>query len=75
VTATLPRYYVKDFFPVFAADPEPFCPQGQVVYSYCVERGAEPQQVTVSRKARGVVRLQKAAGARLLLHRVHPVPS
>jgi predicted ATPase len=51
-TATLPRYYVKDFFPVSAADPEPFSPQGQVVYSYCVQRGADPQQVTVSRKAR-----------------------
>jgi hypothetical protein len=52
LTATLPRYYVKDFFPVSAADPEPFSPQGQVVYSYCVERGAEPQQVTVSRKVK-----------------------
>jgi hypothetical protein len=52
ITSALPRYYVKDFFPVSAADPAPFAPDGQVVYSYCVERGVEPQQVTVSRKAK-----------------------
>lgn len=50
VTAALPRYYIKDFFPVSAADPAPFLNQAQVMYSYCVERGAEPQRVTVSRK-------------------------
>lgn len=52
VTAALPRYYVKDFFPVSAADPEPFTSDAQVVYAYCVEKGAEPQRVTVSRKLR-----------------------
>jgi predicted ATPase len=50
VTAALPRYYVKDFFPVSAADPEPFTADAQVVYTYCVEKGADPQRVTVSRK-------------------------
>ena len=50
VTAALRRYYVKDFFPVSAADPAPFTDQALVVYAYCVERGADPQRVTVSRK-------------------------
>lgn len=44
------RYYVKDFFPVSAADPEPFSPQGKVVYSYCADGSTEARQVTVSRK-------------------------
>ena len=48
-TAALRRYYVKDFFPSSAADPEPFSPTGRVVYTYAVERGAEPQTVTVAR--------------------------
>lgn len=52
VTAALPRYYVKDFFPVSAADPEPFTVDAQVIYTYCVEKGAEPQRVTVSRKSK-----------------------
>lgn len=52
VTAALSRFYIKDFFPVSAADPSPFSDDAQVVYSYCVERGAEPQKVTVSRKAK-----------------------
>lgn len=52
VTAALARFYVKDFFPVSAADPSPFSDDARVFYSYCVERGAEPQKVTVSRKAR-----------------------
>lgn len=51
-TAALPRYYVRDFFPVSAADPSPFTSDCQIVYSYCVERGADPQQVTVSRKVK-----------------------
>ncbi|ABH00801.1 conserved hypothetical protein (plasmid) [Rhodococcus jostii RHA1] len=49
-TAALSRYYVKDFFPISAADPEPFSTIAKVVFSYCVERGAEAQKVTVSRK-------------------------
>jgi len=48
-TAANRRYYVKEFFPVSAADPEPFAGNAQVVYSYCVERGGEAQRVTVSR--------------------------
>ncbi|WP_081287083.1 ATP-dependent nuclease [Mycobacterium colombiense] len=52
VTAAISRFYVKDFFPVSAADPAPFTPDAQVIYSYCVERGADPQRVTVSRKAK-----------------------
>ncbi|BBY84852.1 ATP-dependent nuclease [Mycolicibacterium tokaiense] len=52
VTAALSRYYVKDFFPVSAADPEPFTSDAQVIYTYCVEKGADPQRVTVSRQAK-----------------------
>jgi predicted ATPase len=52
VTAAIPRYYVKDFFPVSAADPEPFTTDAQVVFTYCVEKGADPQRVTVSRKVK-----------------------
>lgn len=45
------RYYVRRFFPVSAADPEPFARNARVVYSYCSDSGSGPQQVTVSRKA------------------------
>ena len=43
------RYYVRNFFPVSQADPEPFSPKGRVVYSYCVDGSAGTRQVTVSR--------------------------
>jgi predicted ATPase len=52
VTAAVNRYYVKDFFPVSAADPAPFRADGRVVYSYCVEGNVDARQVTVSRKAK-----------------------
>lgn len=42
------RFYVKDFFPVSTADPEPFAPQAKVVYTYLVDNNKQ-QQVTVSR--------------------------
>ncbi|SDI90628.1 AAA ATPase domain-containing protein [Frankineae bacterium MT45] len=49
LTSATNRYYVKDFFPVSAADPAPFTPDARIVYAYCVERGADLQQVTVTR--------------------------
>ncbi len=52
VGAAAGRFYVADFFPVSPADPEPFGTDARVVYTYGVQRGAEPQQVTVSRKAK-----------------------
>ncbi|MCV7277178.1 ATP-dependent nuclease [Mycolicibacter arupensis] len=52
VNAALSRFYVKDFFPVSAADPEPFTSDAQVIYTYCVEKGAEAQRVTVSRQTK-----------------------
>jgi len=52
LTASGPRFYVKTFFPVSAADPAPFTPDAQIIYSYCVQSGDAPQQVTVSRKAK-----------------------
>ncbi|MEV4315296.1 AAA family ATPase [Actinocrispum sp. NPDC049592] len=48
-TAALRRYYVKDFFPVSAADPTPFSEDASAIYTYTVERGADAQQVTVKR--------------------------
>ncbi|GAA4012836.1 hypothetical protein GCM10022247_39310 [Allokutzneria multivorans] len=48
-TAALKRYYVKDFFPVSVADPNPFATAARVVYTYTAERGLDNQQVTVSR--------------------------
>jgi predicted ATPase len=51
-TAAAHRYYVADFFPVSTADPEPFTPDAKVIYTYAVQRGADPQQVTVSRKVK-----------------------
>jgi hypothetical protein len=46
------RYYVADFFPVSAVDPEPFSPWGKVVYSYCADKGSDPRQVTVSQRSK-----------------------
>jgi len=43
------RYYVRNFFPLSLADPEPFSPKGRVLYSYCADGSAATQQVTVSR--------------------------
>ena len=51
-TSARPRYYVRDFFPVSVADPSPFLDNASVVYSYCVEKGADLQRVTVSRANR-----------------------
>ncbi|MFB7357468.1 ATP-dependent nuclease [Streptomyces gardneri] len=46
------RYYVKNFFPVSVADPEPFSSDAQIAYTYAVEGAALPQHLTVSRKAK-----------------------
>lgn len=48
---SLRRFYVRSFFPVSAADPEPFAQDARVVYSYCSGESTGPQQVTVSRAA------------------------
>jgi predicted ATPase len=50
--AAASRFYVADFFPVSPADPEPFTSDARVIYTYGVQRGADPQQVTVSRKVK-----------------------
>ncbi|MFJ7244561.1 ATP-dependent nuclease [Kitasatospora sp. NPDC098652] len=44
------RYYVKHFFPVSVADPEPFTLGAQIQYLYAAENGF--QTVTVSRSAK-----------------------
>ncbi len=48
-TGTLRRYYVKDFFPVSAADPNPFTANAKVIYAYSMQDAGDPQQVTVAR--------------------------
>src|SRR5437763_966844 len=40
-TGALRRYYVKDFFPVSAADPMPFTANAKIVYSYSVQSGGD----------------------------------
>jgi ABC-type cobalamin/Fe3+-siderophores transport system ATPase subunit len=43
------RFYVRDFFPVSLADPEPFGPQSSVIYTYATNDPAAPQTLTVKR--------------------------
>ena len=46
------RFYVKDFFPVSAADPNPFRADARVEYSFETSQLNAPQTVTVSRQQR-----------------------
>jgi len=43
------RFYVRDFFPVSAADPHPFGPDSSVVYTYSTNDPSAPQTLTVKR--------------------------
>ena len=43
------RQYVKDFFPVSAADPKPISDEAKVIYSYETDDHKRPQEVTISR--------------------------
>lgn len=43
------RYYLPDFFPVSAADPEAFTAEAQIHYTYAAATGSDPQQLTVKR--------------------------
>ncbi|MBR7743135.1 AAA family ATPase [Phycicoccus sp. BSK3Z-2] len=52
-TAAVRRYYVKDFFPVSAADPGPFTTDAKIACAYEVQGAAlEPQKVTVIRASK-----------------------
>ncbi|MFD7857180.1 ATP-dependent endonuclease [Streptomyces microflavus] len=46
------RYYVKHFFPVSVADPEPFTVGAQVQYLYAADTDLGTQTVTVTRSAK-----------------------
>ena len=49
-TATLgKRFYVKDFFPLSAADPEPFIKEASLTFRYQTDKADQPQELTVSR--------------------------
>jgi energy-coupling factor transporter ATP-binding protein EcfA2 len=46
------RFYVRDFFPASAADPNPFGPKSSVVFEYNTSDPAAPQTLTVARAAK-----------------------
>ncbi|MES2158188.1 MAG: AAA family ATPase [Pseudomonadota bacterium] len=49
-TATLgKRFYVKDFFPFSAADPDPFKADASVTFKYQTDKPEQPQELTVRR--------------------------
>lgn len=43
------RHYIKDFFPISAADPKPISDNAKSIYTYETEDCKKPQEVTVSR--------------------------
>ncbi|WP_156826607.1 ATP-dependent nuclease [Marinobacterium rhizophilum] len=43
------RYYVRDFFPASAADPNPFNPDASVLFHYETDDKDSPQELTVKR--------------------------
>ncbi|SCM71948.1 conserved hypothetical protein [uncultured Pleomorphomonas sp.] len=43
------RFYVKDFFPLSAADPEPFTKEASVTFRYQTDKADQTQELTVSR--------------------------
>lgn len=52
-TVTEPkRFYVRDFFPASAADPNPFGPESSVVFEYNTSDPEAPQTLTVVRAAK-----------------------
>lgn len=46
------RFYVRDFFPASAADPNPFGPESSVVYEYNTTDINNPQTLTVARASK-----------------------
>lgn len=46
------RFYVRDFFPASAADPNPFGPNSSVVFEYNTTDADNPQTLTVTRAAK-----------------------
>lgn len=48
-TSEYKRFYVKDFFPVSVADPEPFSTDASVEYHYQTTNPNDPQRLTVTR--------------------------
>jgi predicted ATPase len=43
------RFYVKDFFPLSAADPEPFTKEASITFRYQTDKVDQIQELTVSR--------------------------
>lgn len=43
------RHYIKDFFPISAADPKPISESAKSIYTYETEDFKKPQEVTISR--------------------------
>ena len=43
------RFYVKDFFPLSAADPEPFLSDASLTFRYQTDKVDQPQELTVRR--------------------------
>lgn len=43
------RFYVRDFFPASAADPNPFTDDSNIIYEYHTEEPNNPQSLTVAR--------------------------
>ncbi|MXP64418.1 ATP-binding protein [Roseomonas sp. M0104] len=48
-STTRKRFYVKDFFPSSAADPEPFIRDAAVTFRYQTDKPEQPQELTISR--------------------------
>lgn len=48
-TSSLKRFYVKDFFPVSAADPKPITSHASVTYKYQTDQLKNEQELTVTR--------------------------
>lgn len=50
-TATMgKRFYVKDFFPLSVADPEPFKSDASTTFRYQTDKPDQPQELTITRK-------------------------
>lgn len=43
------RYYIRDFFPAFVADPNPFHSKSSVIFQYETSDPGKPQELTVKR--------------------------
>lgn len=43
------RFYIKDFFPISAADPEPFTKNASLTFRYQTDKVGSPRELTISR--------------------------